>query len=383
MGATSRKLAYLFFLLTFLVGFTGCSERPFTIYEGLGIDEDGTLAVEIPDEAIQDIDDEVADEIEDEIKDGDGNSNDNGGGDQSGDGDDGNGDNNGPGDQDDQESEHKKKPDVLSSMEQKLVRDLHEGEEGNLSFLVVDVERSLVMRSYQAATPRRLASVSKVPTALAALEEVNNVSVTKVSRMLKSSINGEASRYVRLAGKAIAGHVTTGASYSQGASCPDAYRNDKTATKIVQQWMFQQIPNLDWAGASLNDGAGCDYGNFMSGLQIASILEWADSRGNAYAGNSFEKLLSINGVDGSWRNRNLETRGRIFAKTGTLRPNSNLAGYFYAKRNGVMKKYYFAVFVQKKGAGNYTTKARALIEGLMKYWISYYSQTEGESIENF
>jgi D-alanyl-D-alanine carboxypeptidase len=366
MRAVSKKSTYVLFFLFCLVSFAGCSERPLSIYDGLGTDEDGTLAVEIPDEAIQDIDDDVADEIKDEINDDDFNKD--------------------PGDQagaNDPESEHKKRADVLSSIEQGLVDDLHEGENGNLSFLVVDVERSLVLRSYLASRPRRLASVSKVPTALAALEEVRNVNIAKIARMLKTSNNGEASRYVRLAGKAIDGHITSGASYSQGASCPSAYRNDRAAAKIVERWMFQQASGLDWTGASLNDGAGCDYGNFMNGLQIASILEFADSRGKAYDGRSFEELLSINGVDGSWRSRNPESRGQIFAKTGTLRPNSNLAGFFYARRNGVLKKYYFVVFVEKKGAGSYTTRARSLIESLLKYWISYYSQTPGESIENF
>ncbi|MCJ8277316.1 MAG: D-alanyl-D-alanine carboxypeptidase [Bdellovibrionales bacterium] len=104
---------------------------------------------------------------------------------------------------------------------------------------------------------------------------------------------------------------------------------------------------------------------------------------DAYAGKSFEELLSISGVDGTWRSRNTEHRGRIFAKTGTLRPNSNLAGYFYARRDGEMKKYYFTVFVEKRGAGQYTTQARRMIESLLRYWINYYSQNEGEPIGDF
>ena len=273
--------------------------------------------------------------------------------------------------------------DQLSARELELVDDLHNGERYKLSFIVVDAERSLVMRSYLAEVPRRLASVSKIPTALAALERVRNVNVSSVTRMLKNSHNAEASRYIRLVGRAIGGHVTTGASYSQAASCPSAFENDFRAAKIGQEWVFDQMPNTDWAEASLNDGAGGDYRNFMNSVQIASMLEWADSRGQAYGGQSFERLLSIAGVDGTWRNRNRESTGQIFAKTGTLRPNSNLAGYFYARRNGVLKKYYFSVLVEKRGAGSHTTKARQLIESLMRYWIAYYSQTPGQPVGEF
>ncbi|MCJ8276104.1 MAG: D-alanyl-D-alanine carboxypeptidase [Bdellovibrionales bacterium] len=274
------------------------------------------------------------------------------------------------------------KKDQLSLEEKELVDDLHEGEVDKLSFLVVEAESSKVMRSYLSEEPRRLASVSKIPTALAALMEVNNVEVNKVSGMLKISNNGEASRYVRLAAKAIDGLVTGSKHYPQAHSCPDEFLKDLPAAKIVQGWVFNQI-NIDWTNASLNDGAGCHYDNFMNSEHVVHIIDWADQQGAIYAGMSFDELLSISGVDGTWKNKNKDHKGQIFAKTGTLRPNSNLAGYFYARRDGEMKKYFFNVFIEKKGGGSYTTKARKLIESLMRHWINYYSQKKGEPIEDF
>lgn len=261
----------------------------------------------------------------------------------------------------------------LAQSEVNLVDQWHEGEYDKLSFVVVRAKTRQVVKSYYSDIPQRLASVSKVTTALAALENVRNVEVPKVARMLKNSNNGEASRYVRLAAKALEGLVTPTKHYTQKASCPSEFLNDKPAAEVAFEWLISEMQNVDWAEASFNDGAGCNYNNFMTPLQTAAIFEYADNKGAVYDGKDFEDLLSINGKDGTWKNKNKEHKGYIFAKTGTLNPNANLAGYFYAKQNGQFKKYYFAVFVNKKGGGSYSTRARKLIEGLMRYWINYYS----------
>ncbi|MCB0378255.1 MAG: D-alanyl-D-alanine carboxypeptidase [Bdellovibrionales bacterium] len=329
-----RKSIRTVFILATVILLAACSKER-SIYEGLGPEEDGVIDVTIPDDG----EGAPLESIRHNV-------------------------------------------DELSSEEKKFVDDLHESEYDKLSFVVIDVENMKIKRSYLGETPRRLASISKLSTALGALERVNNVSVSKVRQMLKNSNNGEASRYVRLAAKAIAGIVSPPA-YTDAHSCPNGFLEEEDQAHAVLNWLTSQIPEADWTDASINDGAGCHYDNFMDGFQIAEILHFADSRGKAYAGLNFEQLLSINGTDGTWKNKNTDHKGRIFAKTGTLNPNSNLAGYFYAKRQGVMKKYYFAVFIEKKGGGSYTTKARKLIESLMRYWINFYSAQEGDSLGDF
>ncbi len=273
--------------------------------------------------------------------------------------------------------------DTLSDTEKDLVDRWHEGEVGELSFVVIDAEERKVLRSYFAEAPQRLASVSKITTALGALTNVRNVNVNKVKNMLKISNNGEASRYVRLAAKALDGLVIPSPHYPQKHSCPAEFLEDQLAADVVFDWLTKELSSVDWTGASFNDGAGCHYDNFMTPIQVAHILDYADSKGEAYNGYTFEELLSINGVDGTWKNKNLDHKGYIFAKTGTLRPNANLSGYFYAKRKGEFVKHYFSVFVNKKGGGSYSTKARKLIEGLMRHWINYYSQHQGEPVGDF
>ena len=326
------KKSLFAFLLILLLG--ACSNQA-SIYEGIPSEGDGVIAVDIPDN------NEVV------------------------------------------ESEPGHKVNELSETEKDLIEDLHESEEDKISFIVVDVENKQVMRSYLASQPRRLASISKLSTAIGALENVNNIEVPKVKKMLKNSDNGEASRYVRLAAKAINGTIAPGSAYTQSHSCPIAFLDDEIAAHTVLDWLMDSLSSVDWTDASINDGAGCHYDNFMNSIQVARIIEFSDSKGQSYDGLSFEKLLSISGTDGTWKNKNKDHKGRILAKTGTLNPNSNLAGFFYAKRGGDMKKYYFTVFVEKKGGGQYTTKARKLIESLMRYWINYYSMEKGEPISPF
>ncbi len=333
MAIRTFKFIIFALLLSYL---SACSEER-SIYQNLSSDQDGVIAIAIPDD-----DDEVAQAPEVEIF-----------------------------------------KDALTLEELNLIEKWHEGEVNNLSFVVIDVESEKIIKSYYADRPQRLASISKIPVALAALENVRNVEVPKVQSMLKISNNGEASRYVRLAAKALNGTVISTPHYSQPHSCPGEFLNDQAAANVVFDWMTLQLPNVDWAGASINDGAGCHYDNFMNSLQVTKILQYADTMGEVYDDQSFEDLLSINGVDGTWKNKNIEHKGYIFAKTGTLNPNANLSGYFYAKREGQFVKHYFSVFVNKKGGGQYSTKARNLIEGLMRYWINYYSSNIGQPIEDF
>ncbi len=322
-------------LVLFTFYLAACSQEK-SIYQNLDSEQDGVIAVPIED------DDEVALAPEVEIR-----------------------------------------RDSLTQEEFDLVDEWHEGDVDKLSFVVVDVASSTIIKSYFAGQPQRLASISKLPVALTALENVRNVEVPKVQNMLKISNNGEASRYVRLGAKALSDLVIPTPHYNEAHSCPNEFLNDQPAAEVVFDWVKSQMPKVDWTAASLNDGAGCHYDNFMSAVQVSKILQLADSMGAAYDGKNFEDLLSINGVDGTWKNKNPEHKGYIFAKTGTLNPNANLSGYFYARRDGEFIKHYFSVFVNKKGGGEYSTNARKLIEGLMRYWINYYSTNTPKAIEPF
>ncbi|MCB9073215.1 MAG: D-alanyl-D-alanine carboxypeptidase [Bdellovibrionaceae bacterium] len=333
------KLKHLLFLSCITSLSVACSKSNKSIYQGLADNEDGVIATGIPDDNSTNEDD----------------------------------------------TQEPPPTLVLSNELLKAEKDLadkwHKGQLERFSFLIVDANNKNVMRSYKAFQPRRLASVTKIATAISALENVNGSSVSKIQAMLKSSNNGEASRYVRLAAKAIADYIAPSSAYTTAHSCPSTtvLNKELKSAQIMFDWIKSQI-SVDWADATIRDGAGCDYGNHLNAVQIVKILEFADQQGKAYSGLSFEKLLSISGVDGTWANHNTDQKGLIFAKTGTLNPNANLAGYFYAKRGGVMHKYYFVVFVEKDSGTTASNNARSFIEALLRNWINYYAKQEGDPI---
>ncbi len=270
--------------------------------------------------------------------------------------------------------------DTLTKAESDIAKTYHKNQLSRFSFVIVDAKSNKVMRSYKAQQPRRLASVTKISTALSALENVNGPSISKIQSMLKSSNNGEASRYLRLTVKSLFNYIVPGAGYSAAASCPAAVSNEAQAATMMLDWIQHEVPDVDWQGSALKDGAGCNYSNQMTAVQIVKILQYADLKGAAYDGKTFEKLLSISGVDGTWASRNKDHKGLVLAKTGTLNPNANLAGYFYARRNGVLNKYYFAVFVEKDSGTTNANNARTFIEMLVRNWINYYAKQAGEPI---
>ena len=247
------------------------------------------------------------------------------------------------------------------------------------NFVIVEADTMNVMRSYHASTPARLASVTKIATAITALDHISGISYDKVRSMLKRSTNGEASRYLRLTVKNMFGYLVPGNGYTDQSSCPaNAVAQEADAATMILDHMMSKV-NADWTGAALKDGAGCNYGNVMTPLQIAAILNYADVQGTSYGGQRFETFLSISGVDGTWKSRNTDARGRVLAKTGTLNVAANLAGYFYAKRGGELHKYYFAMLVTKQNSGE-ATRARAFIESMVRYWVNYYSTMRGEPV---
>lgn len=327
-------------VLIFLVCATACSKSKSSIYAGLGDEEDGVIGGEVTDEGD---DDPVISDVHDAPK--------------------------------------LILPNELTTSETALIKKWHKSQSSKISFIIVDAEKDQIKRTYRSETPRRLASVTKIPTSLSALEHVDGISISKVKAMLKSSNNSEASRYLRLAVKAMENFIVAGTANPNPHSCPSSasLKNEYPAAAIVLKWLKSEITDVDWAGGALKDGAGCDYGNFMTSLQMANVLKFADSKGKAFGGMNYEELLSISGVDGTWAGHNTDAKGRVLAKTGTLSANSNLAGYFYAKRGNKMHKYYFTVFVEKSSSES-SANMRSMIEGLVRYWINYYNVNEGESI---
>ena len=104
---------------------------------------------------------------------------------------------------------------------------------------------------------------------------------------------------------------------------------------------FLNAQEVDTAGWDLYDGSGMSRSNLVTARGLAGLLVAMDKHRHAAV---FRDSLPVAGVDGTLKRRlaGPNTRGRIQAKTGTLRHTSALAGYAAPARGERMA---FAILV--------------------------------------
>ncbi len=102
-------------------------------------------------------------------------------------------------------------------------------------------------------------------------------------------------------------------------------RSTVLASKVVTDWLEKRtgLP----AGTRIINGSGLFDANRISARTFAKLLRWAYN--DARIRDEFVPHLSIGGIDGTLRSRftGSKARGRIRAKTGTLRDAISLSGY--------------------------------------------------------
>lgn len=107
---------------------------------------------------------------------------------------------------------------------------------------------------------------------------------------------------------------------------------------------------IDWTGTKIQNGSGLYKADTVTCRAVVALLTAmaADPKGG-----EFKSSLAVGGIDGTLRARLKwpETKGQVFAKTGTLDDVSGLAGYAHGPGG---KVYAFAVFFNDiAGAGPY------------------------------
>lgn len=110
--------------------------------------------------------------------------------------------------------------------------------------------------------------------------------------------------------------------------------------------------------ASLENGAGLSRYEYFTTQNIVNLLRLAK---NSLQQANFEATLPVPGQEGSLRNRFLDYRKQLHAKTGTLDDTMALSGYFYAKSG---KKYIFSIV-----ANNFDTTNAKNVE-LFNSWVN-------------
>jgi len=92
---------------------------------------------------------------------------------------------------------------------------------------------------------------------------------------------------------------------------------------IAAQAMFERA-KINRHGLVIADGSGLSRTNRVTARQLAELLAWS---AKTPFGPYLHDSLARGGVDGSLRKRMKDTRGRVSAKTGTMRGVCALAGY--------------------------------------------------------
>lgn len=105
--------------------------------------------------------------------------------------------------------------------------------------------------------------------------------------------------------------------------------------------------DIRWQGVALGNGSGLYHSSKVTCQAVVDLVR--GMAGDTVAGPLWKSSLAVGGKDGTLRGRlhHPATRGRVFAKTGTLDDVLGLAGY----AEGAQKSYYFAFFYNNVRGG--------------------------------
>ena len=114
----------------------------------------------------------------------------------------------------------------------------------------------------------------------------------------------------------------------------------KSGGQAVIDWV--KSIGISTKGLKLNDGSGLSHDNRVSARQLAGLVQYMQS---SRAGAAWSLSLSRAGINGTFRNRlkGANTRGRVFAKSGTLNGVITAGGFLEHKHDG--RRYVFAILL--------------------------------------
>ena len=142
------------------------------------------------------------------------------------------------------------------------------------------------------------------------IDEVNHSLASRLPVMLKNSQNLYAESMFRVLGRESGG---TG---------------DHASSQIIlQNWVAENIPG-EFA-VVCRDGSGLSKKNRLTTDFLVKLLGWVDQQ---HWSEVFFSALPVSGIDGTLEKRMTakSLRGKVYAKTGTLKNASGLAGYLKA-----------------------------------------------------
>jgi len=132
------------------------------------------------------------------------------------------------------------------------------------------------------------------------------------------------------------------------------YMDEGALIDTLVQYHLKDLPQpIKWV-----DGSGLSRYNLFTPQSLVYIL----NKLNAEFGIQRMKTILPTGGEGSLKQYYTETKGYIFAKTGTLSNNSSLSGYLYTKKG---KLFVFSIMVN-----NYLSNATPVRKAIENFLIS-------------
>ena len=114
----------------------------------------------------------------------------------------------------------------------------------------------------------------------------------------------------------------------------------EAGAKAVKAWL--KDAGLPTKGIELHDGSGLSHNNRMSPTFFTTLVKYMLK---SKAGREWAASMSISGYDGTYGGRLMtdDTKGRVYAKSGTLRDTITGSGFFFNKYDG--HTYAFSLLV--------------------------------------
>lgn len=113
-------------------------------------------------------------------------------------------------------------------------------------------------------------------------------------------------------------------------------------SKVVSAWLKSQ--GIDLKGFVMQDGSGLSHGNHMSPAFINALTQHMLKSSNA---REWAASMSISGYDGTYGGRLVtdDAKGRVCAKSGTLRDTIAGSGFFVNAQDG--RTYAFSIIINE------------------------------------
>ena len=138
----------------------------------------------------------------------------------------------------------------------------------------------------------------------------------------------------------------------------DTLATAATITRLQKKWSLWLPDPLEWV-----DGSGISRYNMVTPRSLLAVLQQIYS---TIGLQGIMQYFPVGGAEGTLKAYRLPEGMRVYAKTGTLRHNHNLSGYFQSKKG---KWYAFSIMVN-----HYTSLTQAIRQGISALLAQMYKK---------